>query len=351
MTTCPNCLVPIAYPAPVAGPDLGRGRQGTGPVATRPQPPRECPNPACKRPYPPGWHDAGTTSVVMAGARTAGKSIYLAVMIKQLEQYGAQVGMDVAPLTPGVRGVFEEHYLKPLYTERGIMGATQPVDQEGAYQRESLVFRLTTRDGRHHHLVIRDVAGEDLERPDEQTPQRLAFFGHADTVFFLFDPLKINEVNRQLRGLVPEQSLGERAKTVFDTTLGLVQAGTPRLAVIMSKFDTLQMLRHARWDGEYKSIMQNAGAAFFRDPGPLSPYNDVDSRLLDEEVRSLLMLLGEGQFVAAVERATRRSEHRFFAVSALGDPPNGQYLNARGIAPFRCLDPLRWALAGTGIME
>ena len=272
MNKCPNCFAPVPQAAPHAGPDLGRGgriRPITEPEPARQPPPRECPNPACKRPYPYGWHDAGTTSVVMAGAAAAGKSIYLAVMIRQLEQYGAQVGMDVTPLSPGVQGVFEEYYLKPLYQERGIMPSTRSVAQEGAYQRESMVFRLTTRDNRRHHLVIRDVAGEDLERPDEQTPQRLAFFGHADHVFFLFDPLKINEVQRQMRGLVPEQQLGARAKTVLDTTLGLVQAGTPRLAVIMSKFDTLQMLRHARWEGEYKSIMQNAGAAFFRDPGPL----------------------------------------------------------------------------------
>ena len=347
MNKCPNCFVTVPVPAD-RGP--GRMRPITEPVPPPPPPPRDCPNPACQRPYPPGWHDAGTTSIVMAGASAAGKSIYLAVMIKQLEQYGVHVGMDVTALTPAVQGVFEDNYLRPLYTERGIMQRTNPVAQEGAYQRESMVFRLVTRDNRRHHLVIRDVAGEDLEQPTEETAQRLAFFGQADHVFFLFDPLKIDEVQRQLRGLVPEQRIGEPAKRVLDTTLGLVQAGTPRLAVIMSKFDTLQMLRAARWDGEYKSIMQNAGAAFFRDPGPLSSYNDVDSRLLDEEVRSLLILLGQAQFVAAVERATRRSEHRFFAVSALGDPPNGEFLNSRGIAPFRCLDPLRWALAGTGIM-
>jgi hypothetical protein len=256
----------------------------------------------------------------------------------------------VAPLTPEVRQVFEEHYVTPLYTQRGILPPTVPSRIKDAYQRESLVFRLTTRDNRHHHLIIRDVAGEELEQPDAETWNRLGFFGQADHVFFLFDPLKIPGVQRQLRGLVPEQQVGERSKAVLDTTLALVRAGRPRLAVIMSKFDALQMLRTAQWSGDYKSIMQNAGAAFFRDPGPLSPPNEVDGLLLDQEVRSLLMLLNETQFVAAVERSTPPEAHRFFAVSALGDPPNGEVLNARGIAPFRCLDPLRWALAGTGIL-
>jgi hypothetical protein len=34
--------------------------------------------------------------------------------------------------------------------------------------------------------------------------------------------------------------------------------------------------------------------------------------------------------------------HRYFVISALGQPPAGNRLNSRGIAPFRSVDPLRW---------
>jgi len=200
-----------------------------------------------------------------------------------------------------------------------------------------------------HHLVIRDVAGEDLERPDGTTRERLSFFGHADGVFFLFDPLQIDEITHQLRQLVPEQPLGRPAKEVLDTTVDLVSQGGPRFAVIMSKFDTMQKLRTVRYDNDYTAIMQNAGAAVFRDPGPYGSPNDIDGRLLHEEVRSLLILFNQGPLVAKIQHAGRGA-HRFFAVSALGAPPNGQMLHAQGIAPFRCLDPLRWVLGGTGVL-
>jgi hypothetical protein len=334
VTRCPNCFAAVPEPPPPGG------------RVAPPEPPRDCPR--CRRPYPPGWVRTASTCIVMAGARTAGKSIFIAVMIKQLEQCAAAAGTRVVPATPAVRAVFENHYLTPLYRERGIMAPTPPSVGDDAYQREPLVFTLTGRNDVRHHLVIRDVAGEDLEQPDERTAARLGFFAHADAVFFLFDPLKIHEIRYQLRGLVPEQLPGKESAEVLGTTLGFVESGAPRLAMIMSKFDTLQLLRSADWSNDYTAIMQNAGAAFFRDPGPYAGADDGDGRLLHEEVRSLLMLLGQGPLVAAVEHAGRRAGHRFFAVSALGEPPNGDVQNPRGIAPFRCLDPLRWMLAGRG---
>jgi Double-GTPase 2 len=343
MTKCPNCFVDAPVPAVNWARRGARGRPDTPPAP----PPKECP--ACRFTYLPGWLDTRSTCLVMAGARTAGKSIFIAVMMKQLEQFGASVGMEVSPATAKVREVFEEHYLNPLYRERGIMISTGSSVNDNAYQKNSLVFTLTTAHGLRHHLVIRDVAGEDLERPDETTREQLAFFRHADGVFFLFDPLQIDEITDQLRQLVPEQHLGKPAKEVLDTTVDLVSQGSPRFAVIMSKFDTLQKLRTVRYENDYTAIMQNAGAAMFRDPGPYGSPNDIDARLLHEEVRSLLILFNQAPLVAKIQHAGRGG-HRFFAVSALGAPPNGQMLHAQGIAPFRCLDPLRWVLGGTGVL-
>jgi len=73
---------------------------------------------------------------------------------------------------------------------------------------------------------------------------------------------------------------------------------------------------------------------------------------LHHEVRSLLQKLHAGPIVTAVERPSSGQflPHRFFVASALGESPNGKSLNARGIAPFRCLDPMRWVMAETGML-
>jgi hypothetical protein len=214
------------------------------------------------------------------------------------------------------------------------------------------VFSVITPTGARHHLVIRDVAGEELERPDDLDTQALGFFGRADAVFFLFDPLKVEAVRAQLRDLVPAHQVGGDPRDVLESTLRLIGDGAPRLSVILSKFDALQALRRIEAGGEWSRIMQNPGAAFFRDAGPTHDPGPGDGEQLHEEVRSLLNKLGAGPLLARIELAVRRepARYRYFAVSALGNPPSGRRQHARGIAPFRCLDPLRWVLAGSGVM-
>ena len=41
-------------------------------------------------------------------------------------------------------------------------------------------------------------------------------------------------------------------------------------------------------------------------------------------------------------------QFRYFGVSALGESPEGDLIHAGGIAPFRVLDPFKWALEVAG---
>jgi hypothetical protein len=309
--------------------------------------------PHCDAVIPVGWQRGGTTCIVMAGARYTGKSIFIGVMMKQLEQFAARDGMDLAATTRSTKRIFEERYQAPLYKQRGIMQATPSVSTDDAYQSEPLVFTLTARSGRTHHLVIRDVAGEDLEEIDEARAARMGYFREADFIFFMFDPLQESQIRTKLRDYVPAQKAGKPPKEVLDTVLDLAGADGPRMGVILSKFDAMQILRTVDGGGEWAQIMRNPGAAFLRDRGPTARLDLHDERLLHEEIRSLLLKLEATPFVASIERRAgggRPGGHRYFAVSALGEAPDGQDLNPRGIAPFRCLDPLKWALADSRIL-
>jgi hypothetical protein len=297
----------------------------------------------------PRWREAPSTCIVMAGARATGKSIYIGVLIKQLQQWAEHLHLQVRPANAEVDGIFKEHYETPLYKERGIMVPTVSVASGTAYQQEPLVYELSTVRGAHH-LVVRDVAGEDMEKP-QPDHSNLGFFARADGVIFLFDPLQVEEIRDKLANLViPTQLEQGDPGHVLDNTLALIGSGRPKLAVVMSKFDAMQELRQVR-QSYLGHVMGNAGAAFLRDPGPYLPYDDVEGELLHEEVRSLLKLLESGM-TNPVERAHQLTgiSYRYFAVSALGDAPRGKALNTRGIAPFRCLDPLRWILAGSGVL-
>ena len=357
MIRCPHCFVPLAAPdgpsSPASGPATSRpgsDRWWSRHEGHRDQPasaPSGGACPYCGLELPGDWTEQVSVCVTMAGARTTGKSIYIAVMIRQLEEYAATRGVDVAPASPAVAHQFEQYYVAPLYEERGVMPPTPPERVEDAHQRDSLVFVLTLPSGRQVRLVVRDVAGEDLERPHEVGPAGLDHVGRSDCVFFLFDPLKVPAIADKLADVIPRQALGGQAKAVLDTTLSLIRNGPTRLAVIMSKFDVMQALRTVEGAEEWARIMLNPGSTLLRDRGP----NPHDAELLHEEVRSLLLLLEANTFVAAVERSMfhRPEGWRYFAVSALGESPNGDVLHSRGIVPFRCLDPLLWALAGSNI--
>ena len=235
------------------------------------------------------------------------------------------------------------------------MQSTRKAANAEVAERTPLLFRLGSVDGRPHVLVIRDVAGEDLENRDID-PEAFGFFRHADLVMVLFDPVRVPAIRQLLTGLVPEQkTLGGDPESVLDNLVRLLRYNRPPeqivvpLATVLSKFDTLQLLRDAQ-TSDWSRIMGNAGAAYQRDTSLDGPdFLPGDADLLQAEVQSLIELLGGRSLLTRVEGDF--ATWRLFAVSALGAPPSGSRLHVSGIAPFRCLDPLKWVLARRGVLK
>lgn len=307
--------------------------------------------PICHFRLPSSWRWGQATCITMAGARATGKTVYIAVLIKQLQRLAEEAGRSVDPANRETEINYQRFYERPLYEERGILESTPPSSTNTSYQREPLIFSLGMWNEVRQYLVIRDVAGEDLEN-DSTTGHGWSFFGLADAVLFLFDPLRVDEVAQQLRDLIPVQSnRGGDPKSVFRTVTDTIGHGNPKVAMILSKFDALQALQHVQ-GSQWSQIMSNPGAAFSRDPQSVArPYDEEDGQLLHEEVRSLLQKLDAGPTILRVlnSATSQPYSHRFFAVSALGDSPVGSRLHPNGISPFRCLDPVRWVLSERGI--
>lgn len=299
-----------------------------------------------------GWRTVPTVAVAMAGARATGKSVYLAVLVKQLEQLFTAAGLPVTFADGRSRRLYEEHYQKPLYEARGIMAPTVAAEVADAYQRDPVILALVGPTGQRTSLVIRDVAGEDLENPAADGTY-LSYFQRADAVLFMFDPSAVTEIRELLKDYLPQQDreVGDPGR-VLENVLRILGGAAVPVGMVLSKFDTLQALSAVQ-DHRWRRIMSNAGAAFARDPGVVGlRFDEADGDLLHQEVRSLLMLLQAQRFTNALAPAHQTSprEHRFFTVSALGDSVLGERLHPRGIAPFRCLDPLRWVLSRGGVV-
>ncbi|MFX4272132.1 hypothetical protein ACQBAR_15100 [Propionibacteriaceae bacterium Y1685] len=308
--------------------------------------------PTCHFELPPGWRDGEAITIAMAGARATGKSVYLGVMIKQLERLVEQMGGSLVFATERGRSTYKNIYEHALFEKRGIIQPTPVATLSDSYQREPLILSLGVFGGKRRFLVLRDVAGEDLERP-VQNAQHLQFFGSADAIFYMFDPTQVPSIAGQLPDLVSAQlHEGGDPQVVLENLMRLVGTGTPKMSIILSKFDTMQMLRRVK-GGPWSKIMSNTGAGFMRDPGMLTPaYDQTDGNLLHFEVQSLLHRLGAQSLVTSVVRPHTGNQlmHRFFVVSALGEAAEGERIHKRGIASFRCLDPVRWVLDAHGVL-
>ncbi|MEP9395097.1 MULTISPECIES: TRAFAC clade GTPase domain-containing protein [Gordonia] len=306
--------------------------------------------PTCHYTLPPLWRWGDATCIAMAGARYTGKTVFIAVLIKQLQQYAERFNHEVIPADELTASRYESIYETPLFVERGIVQATPSAASQAHHP---LVFSLGMWDGVNRFLVIRDVAGEDLEEA-KVGGRAWEFFARADAVLFLFDPLRVEDVSDQLRDLIPDTArVGGDPREVLRVVMRLISGGNPRLGVILSKFDALQALSNVRRSA-WGRVMGHAGAAFNRDPGLVNRrYDEVDGQLLDAEVRSLLQRLHAGPLLLNMTNPVTGQQYhnRFFAVSALGESPEGERLHRNGISPFRCMDPIRWVLADRNVLQ
>ena len=71
-------------------------------------------------------------------------------------------------------------------------------------------------------------------------------------------------------------------------------------------------------------------------------WDPSQGELLHREVESLLTMLHASSLTATLEEVA--SSFKYFAVSALGAAPDGDLIAPGGIAPFRVVEPLKWAL-------
>lgn len=302
---------------------------------------------------PANWANSVTLTVALAGARASGKSLYIAVLVKLLEDLLEKHGHTMRAADASTERNYRENYENPLFDEMGILDSTPSAGSGDAYQRDPLIYDIGTWSlpvgERKVFLVLRDVAGEDLQTlPSDLT--LLDFFQYAQETIFLFDPLTVDEIAMLLREAGRGEGLGEPADRVLDNLLRVLGPQPQRLAVTLSKFDTLRELENSDAGKDWSDIMSNYGAAFNRQLDP--PYAGNDPELLNLEVRSLLLRMEARRIVNTLNEIDQTGEFvRYFVVSSLGRDPHGSNIDRAGIASFRVLDPLLWLFYDHGIMN
>jgi len=285
------------------------------------------------------------------GAKFAGKSHYLAVLIDQLQNHvGPSMGMLLEPLNDYTIRRYRDEFYDRVLVKRKIIPATVSamVDRKVQFP---LVFSLTFTGkslmGRHKianvvTLVFFDTAGEDLNDQDTMATVNKYIY-RSDGIILLLDPLQLHCVRDQLAGAVALPDRTTETQDIITRTTNLIQSGrrlaqdqlvpTP-IAVAFSKIDAVQPLVDPQF--QLNSTPDHDGGI---DLG--------DFEAVNAEMQSLVAAWQGGFLLQQV--TTRYKRFGFFGLSALGCSPSGSDISR--VLPQRVADPFLWLLYSHGLIK
>jgi hypothetical protein len=345
------------------------GRQGAAscPACSGETTIRICP--VCHSRLPVHFGKVGSRLIVPVGAKEAGKTVFMTVLVHELmHQTGQRFNAAITGADDYTRQRFTSEYERPLYREATLL---PPTTAAGTHNRAPLVFRFTTKsragifgrgvfgsgvfgsgvfgngDPQRTLLSFFDTAGEDL-RSQQSIEQNVRYLGAADGILLLLDPLQMRGARKLAkpgtRLPTPDGPDDEPAKVLESITdLLLTSEGTKPnkridkpLAIVFTKMDAL-----------LHDLKETS--PLLRSPSKEGYFDERDSLEVHAEIQRLLARW-EGSRIDQIAQLHYR-RYRYFGVSALGETPTqDNRVAARGIRPYRVASPILWILGQFGII-
>ena len=304
--------------------------------------------PECHNRLPPNLSEIKNRIVAVIGARAAGKSNFIAVLIKALRERYAH-GLSFVMWEHGQETLdkYERVYFNPLFRDHSVVPPTSTAATNEDI-RIPLIYRLQfaargMRQVRSIYLVLFDAAGEDMG--DQQMWQtHLRYIRNAAGIIFLVNPLDYDTVRDKLPSGLPagmfSTSRGKPHDSVVNVMNMFDRSAHSKIKVpVVFAFTKSDMLRHIVPDARFLKDSVHDGA-----------FNRTDYAAVDDEIQACIHDWDGPAFLDLVRGSF--SNYSFSAVSAFGDAPrfdpvtNALRINA--LAPIRVADPLLWLLKQEG---
>jgi hypothetical protein len=311
---------------------------------------RLCPHCHMELPHTTGKFRNLIFSVI--GAKEAGKSHYLAVLIEQIRKHaGPDLGMLLEPLNDHTIRRYREDFYEPIFRRGMAIRGTVSALADRRVQ-IPLVYTLTFT-GKNLFgqraikglvtLVFFDTAGEDLNDQDTMSTVNKYIY-RSDGIILLLDPLQLERVRDQLKGTVPLPSRNADTADIVTRVTKLILEGhqlspdariaTP-LAVAFSKFDAVEPLIDQQFQ-------------LRADPDHRSGFDLADFLAVNTEMQSLLTEWDSPLLKEQVE--SHFKTFGFFGLTALGCNPHRDQKIPR-VLPRRVEDPFLWLLHHHGLLS
>lgn len=303
---------------------------------------RLCPH--CHSDLPHTMGQMNSLHFTVIGAKAAGKSHYLAVLVDQLRKgVGRELGVLLRELDDRTLHRYRDAFRDPIFRHHRVIDGTRTGQEDVSVQRPLLFgLTLTGRKRRAVTLAFFDTAGEDLDNKDVMLHVNRSII-RSDGIILLLDPLQLPRVRDKLGGSVALPSQNTDAAEIVRRTFLLVQEGlgldhTDRvqipLAVAFSKLDAVKSLLGPH--SELRHAASHQGG-----------FHEEDSVAVDHEMRALLVEWDADDLLRDVTDAF--VHHRFFGLSALGCNPQDSR-QIPGVHPQRVEDPFLWLLHHHGLL-
>lgn len=311
--------------------------------------------PVCHSQLPVQFGMVGSRMIAMAGARESGKTVYMTVLLHEIEnRIGDQFGASIMGADEETRRQFTASYEDPIYNAGRLPQATRQAGQRDDSRVPPMVFRFSAplggiRANRSEHSLLSfyDTAGEDFVR-QEGLDVVTRYLSCADGVLLLLDPLQMAGARNLAVPGIPMPGTGAQYETplnilsrVTDILLANSKNGARTkirkpMAVVFTKLDAV-------WHNLDRVSPLRA------QPPVGSKFDVLDSLNVHEEIRHLLREWEGSQINLILENNYAR--YRYFGISALGQAPTEDNdVAPSGIQPYRVADPLTWMLAEFGAL-
>lgn len=299
---------------------------------------------------PPTFGRTPNLIFAMIGAKSAGKSHYLAVLIDQLKnRVGPALKLLLEPVNDRTMQRYDEEFYAPVYRRRTVIGGTHSaVTRASVPLIYTLSFSKPTVFGGSKivstvTIVFFDTAGEDLNSRDVMSTVNKYIY-RADGLLLLLDPLQLNDVRAKLGNgsHLPEQY----AETMDIVTrvsdlirmgrdIGTTEKVKVPMAVAFSKMDAVSSLIDPQY--QLKATPNHVGG-----------FDVADFQAINGEMQSLVaQWQGDG---ILNQVGTMYQRYGFFGLSALGCNPHGTSHIER-VLPHRVEDPFLWLLYQHGLLK